>query len=90
MSNHCHLAVVTPGPNLVDGMQWLQSTFATRFNRLRGGHGHVLQGRYKSILIGEDRPLLGFRLHSFKPSESRHLCRRGLKELRTLELPEIF
>ena len=35
MSNHYHLAVETPEPNLVAGMQWLQSTFATRFNRFR-------------------------------------------------------
>jgi putative transposase len=33
MSNHYHLAVETPQPNLVWGMKWLQSTFATRFNR---------------------------------------------------------
>ena len=59
MSNHYHLAVETPEPNLVDGMKWLQSTFATRFNRLRNERGHVFQGRYKSILIGEGRSLLG-------------------------------
>lgn len=59
MSNHYHLALETPEPNLVDGMKWLQSTFATRFNRLRKESGHVFQGRYKSILIGEDRSLLG-------------------------------
>lgn len=40
-------------------MRWLQSTFATRFNRLRKERGHVFQGRYKAILIGSDRPLLG-------------------------------
>lgn len=59
MSNHYHLAVETPEPNLVEGMKWLQSTFAIRFNRYRKEHGHVFQGRYKSILIGSDRSLLG-------------------------------
>jgi REP element-mobilizing transposase RayT len=59
MSNHYHLAIETPEPNLVDGMKWLQSTFATRFNRLRKERGHVFQGRYKSILIGQGRSLLG-------------------------------
>ena len=59
MSNHYHLAVETPEPNLVDGMKWLQSTFATRFNRLHNERGHVFQGRYKSIIIGEGRSLLG-------------------------------
>lgn len=59
MGNHYHLAVETPEPNLVAGMQWLQSTFATRFNRFHRERGHVFQGRYKSIVVGEDRPLLG-------------------------------
>lgn len=59
MSNHYHLAIETPEPNLVEGMKWLQSTFATRFNRFRNERGHVFQGRYKSLLINEDRPLLG-------------------------------
>ncbi len=59
MSNHYHLAVQTPEPNLVEGMRWLQSTFATRFNRFHNERGHVFQGRYKSLLINEDRPLLG-------------------------------
>lgn len=59
MSNHYHLALETPEPNLVEGMKWLQSTFATRFNRLRNERGHVFQGRYKAVLIGSGRPLLG-------------------------------
>ena len=28
MSNHYHLLIQTPGANLVEGMKWLQSTFA--------------------------------------------------------------
>ncbi|MEM0966998.1 MAG: transposase [Verrucomicrobiota bacterium] len=59
MSNHYHLALETPEPNLVEGMKWLQSTFATRFNRFHGERGHVFQGRYKSLVVEEDRPLLG-------------------------------
>lgn len=57
MSNHYHLAVRTPEPNLVDGMKWLQSTFATRFNRFTGERGHVFQGRYKSLLLTEERSI---------------------------------
>jgi putative transposase len=59
MSNHFHLVLETPEPNLVVGMKWLQSTFATRFNRFRKERGHVFQGRYKAILIGPGRSLLG-------------------------------
>ena len=51
MPNHYHLALETPAPNLVEGMHWLQSTFATRFNRFRGERGHLFQGRYQSPLI---------------------------------------
>ena len=51
MRNHYHLAVETPRANLVEGMHWLQSTFATRFNRLRQERGHLFQGRYQALLI---------------------------------------
>ena len=51
MSNHYHLLIETPEPNLVSGMRWLQSTFANRFNRYRKENGHVFQGRYKALLI---------------------------------------
>ena len=36
MRNHYHVALRTPQPNLTEGMHWLQTTFATRFNRLHG------------------------------------------------------
>ncbi len=51
MTNHYHLALETPEPNLVDGMHWLQSTFATRFNRFRAERGHLFQGRYQALPI---------------------------------------
>ena len=51
MSNHYHLAVETPQANLVEGMRWLQGTFSVRFNRLRHEHGHLFQGRYKSLVV---------------------------------------
>jgi hypothetical protein len=53
MGNHYHLAVETPLGNLVTGMQWLQSTFANRFNKLRDERGHLFQGRYKALLVEE-------------------------------------
>lgn len=53
MGNHYHLAIETPKGNLVAGMQWLQATFANRFNRLRKVNGHLFQGRYKALLVEE-------------------------------------
>jgi REP element-mobilizing transposase RayT len=57
MSNHYHLALETPEGNLVAGMQWMQATFANRFNRYRGENGHLFQGRYKALLVEEGNPL---------------------------------
>jgi len=51
MSNHYHLALETPEPNLAVGVHWLQTTYATRHNRFRRRHGHLFQGRFKSLLI---------------------------------------
>lgn len=58
MRNHYHVALRTPQPNLTEGMHWLQSTFATRFNRLHGERGHLFQGRYQSLLVEDDAALL--------------------------------
>lgn len=57
MSNHYHLALETPQPNLTAGMHALQSTFATRFNRLRKEQGHVFQGRFQSLLVQDSAAL---------------------------------
>jgi putative transposase len=51
MRNHYHLALTTPTPNLKDGMHWLQSTFATRFNSFHQERGHLFQGRYQSLVV---------------------------------------
>ena len=51
MSNHYHLAVRTAVPNLAEWIGRLLGVFATRFNRFRGKHGHVFEGRDKSLVI---------------------------------------
>jgi putative transposase len=51
LRNHFHQALTTAAPNLGDGMHWLQTTFAIRFNRFRSERGHLFQGRYQSPLI---------------------------------------
>ncbi len=51
MSNHFHLALETPEPNLSEGMRWLQATWAARFNRFRGEMGRPFQGRYRGLHV---------------------------------------
>lgn len=53
MGNHYHLLLETPEPNLVDGMQWLQSTYTQRFNARHGVWGHLFQGRYKALPVDQ-------------------------------------
>ena len=56
MGNHYHLLVETPEANLVKGMRRLNGVYTQAFNRRYGRVGHVLQGRYKSILV-DPKPL---------------------------------
>lgn len=58
MSNHYHLLLETPEPNLVAGMKWFQGTYTQRFNAMFHRRGHLYQGRYKAIPIQTD-PLEG-------------------------------
>lgn len=51
MSNHYHLVLETPEPNLVAGMAWLQSTYTIRLNHRHKLYGHVFSGRYKAQLV---------------------------------------
>ncbi len=51
MSNHYHLLLETPEPNLVAGMKWFQGTYTQRFNAMFGRRGHLFQGRYKALPV---------------------------------------
>ncbi len=58
MDNHYHLVIETPDGNLPRGMRQLNGVYTQRFNRHHGRVGHVLQGRYKAIVIDRDSYLL--------------------------------
>lgn len=58
MDNHYHLLVETPEANLSRGMRRLNASYTQRFNRRYGRVGHVLQGRFKSILVEKESYLL--------------------------------
>jgi len=51
MTNHFHLVIQTPQPNLSRGMHWLNGKYAAWFNRTHGRCGHLFQGRFHSFLI---------------------------------------
>jgi len=51
MDNHFHLFVCTPRANLSRSMQWLNGTYTGFHNWRYKRHGHLLQGRYKSVVV---------------------------------------
>jgi REP-associated tyrosine transposase len=58
MTNHYHLLVSTPYPNIARGMQWLNSRYAEHFNRRYGFRGHLFKGRYGSVVAENDAHFL--------------------------------
>ena len=54
MTNHFHLALQTPEPNLSKGMQWLNGTYAAWFNRRHKRSGHLFQGRFRAFLVEKE------------------------------------
>ncbi len=54
MDNHFHLLVETVKPTLSRGMREVNGIYTQGFNRRHGRVGHVLQGRYKAILVDKD------------------------------------
>lgn len=58
MGNHYHLLIETPEPNLSCGLRRLHGTYTQWFNRRHRRVGHLLQGRFKSLLVEKDAYLL--------------------------------
>lgn len=58
MDNHYHLLIETLSPSLSRGMREVNGTYTQAFNRRHGRVGHLLQGRYKAVLVDRDAYLL--------------------------------
>ncbi|MBH0178672.1 MAG: addiction module toxin RelE [Nitrospira sp.] len=58
MDNHFHLVVETPEANLSKAMRQLNGVYTQAFNRRHQRVGHVLQGRFKAIIVDRDSYLL--------------------------------
>jgi putative transposase len=54
MSNHYHLFLRTPRPNLSAAIHWINATYAIRLNLRRRLAGHLLQGRFKAALVTDE------------------------------------
>ena len=58
MTNHYHLLVETPQPNLSRGMRHLNGVYTQWFNRQHSRFGHLVRGRFKSIVVEKESYLL--------------------------------
>ncbi|WP_337879848.1 transposase [Rheinheimera sp.] len=58
MTNHYHLLLETPDANLSAGMRQLNGVYTQQFNHHHRRVGHLLQGRYKAILVEKESHLL--------------------------------
>jgi putative transposase len=63
MTNHFHLVIRTPQPNLSRGMHWLNGRYAGWYNRTHRRSGHLFQGRFHAFLI-----------HAFLNNEEAYLA----------------
>ena len=58
MTNHYHLLIETLRPTLSKGMREINGVYTQAFNSRHGRVGHVLQGRYKAVLVQRETHLL--------------------------------
>ena len=58
MGNHYHLLVETPEGRLSRGMKDFNGRYAQWFNWRHGRRGHVLESRYRSVLVQKESHLL--------------------------------
>jgi REP-associated tyrosine transposase len=77
MTNHYHLIVQTPEANLAEGMHFLQSAYANRFNHTREHSGHVFQGRYGARVIQSTSDLLHVARYVLLNPVEAGLCERA-------------
>lgn len=54
MNNHYHAALETPRGNLSDAMKYLNGVYTQAWNRRHARTGHVFEGRFNSIVVGDE------------------------------------
>ena len=59
MDNHYHLLLETLEGNLSRAMQWLNVSYTMWFNRRHQRVGHLLQGRFKAVMVEPETWALG-------------------------------
>ena len=75
MTNHFHLLLTTPEPNISAGMQYLNGRYCAWFNWKHGYEGHVVERRFYSTLIESERHLFAVAQYVVLNPVRAGLCR---------------
>lgn len=75
MTNHFHLLLTTPEPNISLGMQYLNGRYCAWFNWRHGFEGHVVERRFWSSLIESERHLFALAQYIVLNPVRAGLCR---------------
>ena len=89
LTNHLHLVLQTPRPNLAKGMQLFLSSYANGWARRHRHCGHLFQGRYRTELVEDETYLWVLtRYVRSQPRPGRPV--RDAGGLDMVELPRLF
>lgn len=75
MSNHYHLLVRTPLPNLSVAMKHLNSVYTQKFNKSCGRDGPLFRGRFKSIIVDAENYLLHLTRYIHSNPNAAHITK---------------
>jgi len=78
MGNHYHLLLELREANLSRAVQWLNVSYSVWFNRRHSRTGHLLQGRFKSVLVSREE--WGLRLSRYIHLNPVRLQKLGLNK----------
>jgi len=81
MDNHYHLMVKRGTVDIYKIMQRINNQYSKNFNKQYGRSGHVFQGRYKGILVKDERYLLSLLRYIHQNPIHAHIC-NSVKEYR--------
>lgn len=76
MDNHYHIIIQTLSKKLQEVMHQINNKYSKYFNTKYKRVGHVFQGRYKAILVQDERYLLGLLRYMHQNPVRANICER--------------
>jgi len=74
MDNHYHIIIQTYSKKLQETMHQINNKYSKYFNSKYKRVGHIFQGRYKSVLVQDERYLLSLLRYIHQNPIKAHIC----------------